>query len=68
MDELTPQGRAGKAVYLLMTSGPMRPDELRERLGYKSPQFGLAYLLGNLAQDVPMHFDAQSGTWSVSSE
>jgi len=68
MEELTPQGRAGKAVYLLMTSGPMRPNELREVLGYKSPQYGLSCLLENLAHGVPIHFDEQSGTWSVSSE
>lgn len=71
MDELTPQGRAGKAVYLLMTSGPMRPDELREVLGYRSktsPQFGVAYLLGNLSNDVPMSFDEQTGTWAIHSE
>ncbi|MCA9874543.1 MAG: hypothetical protein KC441_12830 [Anaerolineales bacterium] len=65
MDEFTPQGRAGKAVYLLMTSGPMRPDELREILGYGS-QLGVDFLLKNLSQDVPgMRFDEHAGTWVV---
>lgn len=61
----SPQGRAGRAVYLLLTNGPMRADELTVALGYSS-RFGAYALLDNLSQGgVPLCYDEETGLWGI---
>ncbi len=63
-DSLTPQGRAGRAVYLLVTQGPMRSDELADAMGYRS-RHSIYDLLGNLSQAVPIFYDETKGVWGI---
>lgn len=62
--ELSPQGRAGLATWLMMTQGPMTPAELAAALGYRS-RFSVRDLLDNLATAVPLAYDESSGAWRV---
>lgn len=63
-DDLTPQGRAAKAVYLLMTSGPINSDELTRALGYRG-RFSVYDLLENLSVAVPLYYDETRGAWGI---
>ena len=62
---LSPQGRSGRAVYLLITVGPMRADELTRALGYSS-RFSIYDLLDNLSQaEVPLYYDEGTGVYGI---
>lgn len=62
---LSPQGRSGRAVYLLIAVGPMRADELTKALGYSS-RFSIYDLLDNLSQaKVPLYYDERTGVYGI---
>jgi hypothetical protein len=63
-DMLTPQGRAARAVYLLMTSGPIASEELTRALGYRG-RFSVYDLLENLSLAVPLYYDEERGVWGI---
>lgn len=63
-DSLSPQGRAGKLVYLLMKEGPLRSEEMTRALGYRS-RFGLYDLLERLSPAVPLYYDEREGVWGI---
>ncbi len=61
---LSPQGRAGRAVWMLMQR-PMRSDELTQALGYNS-RFSIYDLVRNLSQSgVPLYYDEETGLWQI---
>jgi len=61
---LSPQGRAGRAVWLLMKR-PMRSDELTQALGY-SGRFSVYDLLRNISQSgVPLYYDEETSLWGI---
>jgi hypothetical protein len=63
-ESLTPQGRAGKAVYLLVTQGPLKADELTHALGYRG-RWSIYDLLDNLSQAVPLYYDERKEVWGI---
>jgi hypothetical protein len=66
-DSLPPQGRAAKAVYLLVTYGAMTSSELMQRLGYRKRD-GLVYMLKHLAETVPVVYDESNDKWRIEKE
>lgn len=61
-DRLTPQARAAKVTYLLALYGPMRTDEIREKLHYHTSA-GVHYLMNGVSLGVPLCFDEETETW-----
>jgi hypothetical protein len=60
----SPQGRAGQAIFLLMTDGPMGASALKAELGYNSRD-AVYKLMDNLARSVPLYYDEQSGVFGI---
>lgn len=60
----SPQGRAGRAVYLLMTDGPMCAAALTNELGYGS-RHTVYKLMDNLSRSVPLYYDEQMGVFGI---
>lgn len=63
-NHLNGQARAGRAVYLLITTGPMTSQELTEALGYRD-RFAVYDLMEKLSPAIPLYFNEGDGTWRV---
>lgn len=64
---LSPQERAGKTVFLLVTYGPMTSSELMQRLGYRKRE-GLLHMLKHLAETVPVIYEEEGDKWRIEKE
>ena len=74
--EYTPQAKAARATYLLMTNGRMSTEELSEAVGYQYRTDwngsgignGLSYLMDNISlAGVPV-YEPERGYWEIIQE